>query len=88
MTTESKNIDDLRAVLFDAIAGVKAGTLALDKARAINDLGKTLVETAKVEVDYHRIAGSGESGFIEPKQVPGSPATPGVTSITQHRIGR
>lgn len=60
-----KNINDLREVLFASIEAVKAGTLDLDKARAINDLCQTVVNTAKVEVDYARQTGAtGSGGFI------------------------
>ena len=46
----SKNLSDLRAALFDTLEKVKSGDLDLDKARAINDIGKTLIDSAKVEV--------------------------------------
>jgi hypothetical protein len=87
----SKTIDDLRTALFEALQGVRAGTLDLDKARAINELGKTLAETAKVEVDYLRASGGGESSFIAPatgRQSAGSeePLPPGITGRTVHRI--
>ena len=61
----SNDITALRAHLFEALQSVKAGTLDLDKARAINEIGKTIVDTAKVEVDYLRATGGGESSFID-----------------------
>jgi len=61
----SQDLTTLREHLFEALQGIKAGTLELDKARAINELGKTLVDTAKVEVDYLRACGGGESSFID-----------------------
>lgn len=67
------DITALRAILFDTLRGVKAGTIELDKARAINDISARLIDTAKVEVDYLRATGGGESGFLEvplmPKQL-------------------
>ncbi|HON48063.1 MAG TPA: hypothetical protein PLZ60_09970 [Kiritimatiellia bacterium] len=64
----SKSITDLRDILFDAIAGVRSGELPLDKAQTINNLSKTLVETAKAENDHIRATGgaSDGSGFIVP----------------------
>ena len=64
-----KNINDLREVLFASIEAVKAGDMDLDKARAINDLCQTVVNTAKVEVDFARQAGQASgSGFIPVEQ--------------------
>lgn len=87
----SQTINDLRAALFETLKGVKDGTIDLDKARAINEIGKTLTDTAKVEVDYLRATGGGESSFIDtaigannlPKDLP-----VGVTSVTRHLMGR
>jgi hypothetical protein len=82
----AKQIEDLRATLFDAIEQVKAGTLDLDKARTINEIGKTIVDTAKVEVDHLRVVGKGKSQFV-PLQEPDAPALPkGITGIRQHRL--
>jgi hypothetical protein len=86
---ERKTLDDLRTALFATLEGVKAGTLDLDKARAVNEVAKTLVETAKVEVDYLRVTGGGESTFID--TAVGSDNLPGglpngITGITRHRL--
>jgi hypothetical protein len=84
----SKSINDLREALFATLEGVKNGTVDIDKARAINDIGKTIVDTAKVEVDYLRVTGGGESAFIEKPDAPPAPeALPnGITAITRHRL--
>ena len=81
----SNDITKLRQHLFDAIAGVKDGTLDLDKARAINELGKTLTGTAKVEVDYLRASGGGESTFID-SAAGADNLPPGITGRTVHRL--
>lgn len=82
----SQDLTALRAHLFAALEGVKAGTLALDQARAINELGKTLVDTAKVEVDYLRATGGSESPFIE-AQPDGPPKLPpGIVGVHRHRL--
>jgi hypothetical protein len=85
----SKKLDDLRSVLFETLQGIKDGSIDLDKARAINEVGKTLIDSAKVEVDYLRTTGGGESSFIDtaigndnlPEQLPN-----GITAITRHRL--
>jgi hypothetical protein len=85
----SKTINDLRETLFATLQAVKDGTMELDRARAVNEIGKTLIDTAKVEVDYLRTTGGGESSFIDtaiganniPEQLPS-----GIVGITRHRL--
>jgi hypothetical protein len=81
----SKTIEDLRDHLFATLQAVKDGSLELDKARAINDVAKTIVDTAKVEVDYLRVTGGGESQFID-SAVGNDNLPPGITGITTHRL--
>lgn len=78
----SKTIEDLRETLFSTLQAVKDGTLDLDKARAVNEIGKTLIDSARVEVDYLRTAGGGESSFIATQ----ANLPPGITGVRQHRI--
>jgi hypothetical protein len=83
----SKNLSDLRAALFDTLEKVKSGELDLDKARAINDIGKTLVDSAKVEVQYlEAIGGAGESAFIAPAEDQAPQLPNGIVGITRHRL--
>lgn len=88
----SKNISDLRAALFDTLEAVKAGTMDLDKARAINEIGKTLIDSAKVEVEFLRVTEGDGSAFLgsEQEQTPrlthsnGTSAWPGP--VTHHTL--
>lgn len=81
----SKSITDLRDVLFATLEAVKAGTMDIDQARAVNELGKTICDTAKVEVDFAKVTGARTSGFLAaPSQNPELP--PGITGITKHQI--
>ncbi len=85
----SKTLNDLREALFETLAAVKSGSMDLDKARAVNEIGRTLIETAKVEVEYLKTTGGGESTFIDtaigadnlPDGLPN-----GITAITRHRL--
>ena len=81
----SQDITALRAHLFAALQGVKDGTLDLDKARAINEIGKTITDTAKVEVDYLRATGGGESAFIDVAGGTNNLPT-GITGVVRHRL--
>lgn len=66
----SKTITDLRDHLFAALDGLAAGTMEIDKAKAISDVAQTIINTAKVEVEHIRVAGGRSSGFI-PDDTPG-----------------
>jgi hypothetical protein len=88
----SKDLNDLREALFNAITDVRAGTLPLDKARAINEIGKTIVDTAKVEVDYIRATdGKAKSKFIpaarELPQLPGRAPANGIEAAVDQLTG-
>lgn len=81
----SKSINDLREALFDTLQKVKDGTIDIDKARAVNEIGKTLIDSAKVEVDYLRTTGGGESSFID-TAIGADNLPEGITAITRHRL--
>lgn len=51
-----KNIKELRNFLGEAMRELKAGTLDLDKAKTISELGQVIVNSAKVEVDFIKAA--------------------------------
>lgn len=82
------HIADLRAVLFETIAGVKSGKLNIEKAQTISELSQVIVNTAKVEVDFIRATGAKHhgSGFLERPAEPPKPLPPGITGVQQHRI--
>lgn len=98
----SKNLEDLRERLFDAIDGVKSGSLTVDKARAINDLGQAIINSAKVEVDYLRVSAEKKSRFLgpavpvlpapdaagSPPAAPPAKALPnGIVGVRRHLLG-
>lgn len=61
------DIAELRNHLFETLRGLKDkdAPMDIDRARAVSEVAKTLIETAKVEVDYLRITGGTEgTGFI------------------------
>lgn len=97
----SNKVDDLRDILFDTIRGVKDGSMALDRARAVGELTQVVVNTAKVEVEFIKATnGKGRaSGFLgqQPQAEPALPAEPaplapgqlppGFVGGRTHRIG-
>lgn len=74
------NIEDLRTHLFDALKGLKDKSMDIERARAIADVGRVLVDSAKVEVDFLRTTGALKStaflpdGDEDPKKL--APAGP------------
>lgn len=78
----SKTIEDLRAVLFDALEGVKSGTLSVEKAKCISELSQVMVNSARVEVENAKVTGKKSGAFLEPKQE----LPIGITGTTIHKI--
>jgi hypothetical protein len=80
-------IDDLRNHLFETLEALKdkEEPMDLDRARAIADVAKVLVESAKVEVDFLKVTGAARSTDFLPdgsepiKQLPAA-----VTPLRKH----
>lgn len=51
------DINALRESLFAVLAGLKSGDIKIEQAKAINETAQTLINTAKVEVDFMRVSG-------------------------------
>lgn len=82
--SKEQDLTALRAALFETLQQIKSGTIELDKARAVNEIGKTLLDSAKVEVEYLRATGQGSSQFIEAASIGELPA--GIQSVRRHRL--
>lgn len=81
-------IEDLRNHLFEMLEQVKDkdADVDLDRMRLGTDIAQTIINSAKVEVDFLKIAGGTGSGFIpeQPKVLP-SAGQPGAQPRT---VGR
>lgn len=62
--SSTNNIEDLREHLFDTLKGLKDKSMDVDRAKAICEVSKQIIDTAKVEVGYLNVAGGKGSGFI------------------------
>lgn len=91
----SKGLTDLREHLFATLDALrdKENPMDIDRARAVSEVAKQLIDTAKVEVEYLRVAGGGESEFIDTafgaSNVPESARNalpPGITGVHRHRL--
>lgn len=68
------NSQQLREHLEAALLGLKEGTMDIDKAKAIGDISQVVINLAKVEVDFVRANGGGQSTFfVDGKQITKTP---------------
>lgn len=95
-----KDITDLRKSLFQALddlADKQASPETIDRAKAISDVAQTIINSAKVEVDFIRATGGkGGTGFMgagtPTPTLPGSPPANEIVeqgkgyTVRQHRL--
>lgn len=83
----TNNIDRVRAHLFDVLDGLtdKEQPMAIDRAKAICEAAQTLINSAKVEVDFLKVTGGDGGKFLQPAE-PTKDLPDGITRIVQHRL--
>lgn len=88
-----KNINDLRTALFETMQDVRKGEIDTKQAKAVVDIAQTIVNTAKVEVEFMQVTGLTDgTGFIagpeeQSEIIDDASALPdGITRIVRHRI--
>lgn len=60
---------ELREALFAALDGLKAGTIDVSTAKAMSDVSQTIINSAKLDIDYARHCGADiRMSFIEDGQ--------------------
>lgn len=62
---KNNNIETLREYLFDALKGLKDGSMPVEKAKAMSDVSQTIINSAMVEVKHAQVTGSKGSTFLE-----------------------
>lgn len=65
---------ELREHLFGTIKGLKEKTISIEQAKAICEVSQSLINLAKVEVEYVKVTGADISGgFLDHviKNIPG-----------------
>lgn len=80
------DIAELRAHMFETLRGLKDknNPMEIDRARAVADVAKTIIDSARVEVDFMRATGATQgTGFIA---IEGDVATrrPGGVQVLQN----
>lgn len=82
-----KTISDLRGILFDTINDVRDGKTDKDRAKLVVDIAQTIVNTAKVEVDFMRVTDETHgTGFIPSSKEPSGELQEGVVRVVRHRL--
>lgn len=52
MNKPANRIEDLREILFETLRAVKDGHLSIERGKAVSELTQTIVNTAKIEVEF------------------------------------
>lgn len=82
----NNDMGELRSHLFDTLRALKAKTIDAEQARAVNDTAQTIINSAKVEVDYLKATGQTDgSELFTPKAKPAA-LPPGINGKTVHRL--
>lgn len=72
----SKTIGDLRDHLFDTLSMLKSGdeNMDVEKAKTICDIGQTIINSGKLEVEAMKVTGANRgTGFLP--ELPGDPSS-------------
>lgn len=69
MAEPESGMAQLQSLLLKSIEDLRAGSIQPQQARAINDIGQTLVNSAKAEIELARITKTHRSSFI-PNNLP------------------
>lgn len=73
----ANTINDLRSHLFETLAALKnkETPMDLDRAQAVADVAKVIIESAKVEVSFLKVTGATQStGFLPAAEERTAPA--------------
>jgi len=60
-----RTADTLRGVLFDTIDDLRSGKLDPNEARTVANIAKTIIDAARVELDYHKLVADMDMNGVE-----------------------
>ena len=83
----SQDITTLRSALFETLDGLrnKENPIEIERARAINEVAQTIINSAKVEIAYMQTTGKQGSGFI-PELPAADEAGDKITAVPGGRV--
>lgn len=67
--SQQNNLSELYNHAFDTLRGLKDGSVNIDQAKARNDTIQTIVNIAKAEIDYARVAKTVSPSFFSSNEV-------------------
>lgn len=79
----TRTIDDLRTHLFDTLAALKNkdNPMDLDRARAVAEVARVVVDSAKVEVEFLKTTGALKSTGFLPDGDEQQPVRPRIAAV-------
>lgn len=82
-TPPANDINAVRQALFDTLRSLsdKDKPMDIERAKAVNEVAQTIINSAKVEVDALRLLGGKGSGFIPVEGLP-APTKPSSSGGT------
>lgn len=84
---KSNDITELRSHLFDTLRDLrnKEHPIDIDRVKAVNSIAKTVIDSAKVEVNFLRVTGGEGTGFLPDGQA-AAPKLPNGATVRRHRL--
>lgn len=86
MTTETTtpHISDIRIIMLEQMKALRSAApdaveAELKRSKAISELGQTMINSAKVEIDYLEVTKQQCSPFLEVPPTVHTGSTPGIT---------
>lgn len=101
---QSNHISTVRAHMIDQLVALRAAKpgeeldAEIKRAKGVSDVAQTIINSAKVEIDYLTVTGQGKASFLEmppaTPQITGQVDSPGridgasngIVSITRHHL--
>lgn len=87
------DITALRKSLFETLAALqdKENPMDIERAKVVSEIGQVIINSAKVEVDFIKVAGGKGTGFVPEIETQSVPALPMDTTsprpgVTVHRL--
>lgn len=66
----TNTIQTLRDELFATLQDLRAGKIDVSTAKAVGEIGQTIINSAKAELDFMRQTGQGGTGFVPALEAP------------------
>lgn len=86
-TTENNNLSELNNILFNTLRGVEQGTVDEKKAQTIANLGNTIINNAKTQLQGYKLTGGRTSITALPQKDEKTPLKTALGAVEAGRVG-